>query len=168
MNGVGSWEAKMYYSETPRTDIGTLFFTALMLGGAYYAYDFLHNANAAVGLLLLGGAIAVVGKANSQSRPKVMVDDLGISDERLGVGKILWEHVEEVHIEVASGVRYLCLGVRQDFHYISKLDQERKKQMQYSRELGFRRFSIDMRGVDVSLLDIKDLVARKHRRKRSF
>jgi hypothetical protein len=147
---------------------GTLLFTSVMLGAAYWSYQFIHNVNATLLFLFLGAAIAVAGRSSGDKGPRIMIDDMGILDESLGVGKILWEHVEEVHIEVASGVRYLCLGVRQDFHYLSKLDYERKQQTQFSRQLGFTRFSINMRGVDVSLLDIKDLVKKKHRRKRAF
>ncbi len=132
-----------------------------MLAGAYYCFHTLNDQLAAMGLLMLAAAIAIVGRNAEMDAPQILIDETGIFDERLGVGKIFWDDVIDVHIEAVSGVRFLCLRVKDHNSYLNKLDYARRRQIEQSRELGFRRFNIDMRGLPISLLDLKSQIEKR-------
>lgn len=76
-----------------------------------------------------------------------VIDEDGIYDTRLGVGKILWRDVVDVQIEMAYRTRFLCLTVR---------DPQKFRRPHHGRQK--LNFNIDLSGVNVNLLSLKAFV----------
>lgn len=76
-----------------------------------------------------------------------IIDEDGIFDTRLGVGKIMWRDVVDVQIEMAYRTRFLCLTVR---------DPQKFRRPHHGRQK--LNFNIDLTGVNVNLLSLKAFV----------
>lgn len=94
-----------------------------------------------------------------QTIPVLVIDDSGIFDARLGIPKIPWRDIEEVTIEASYRNRFLCIRVRDPKTYISKANQlETQARLLFHHDLGFRRFNVDVGGLELSLLDLKNAI----------
>lgn len=89
----------------------------------------------------------------------LVIDDAGIFDARLGIPKIPWRDVEDVTVEASYGNRFLCIRVKNPKTYISKATApETQRRLLYHHDLGFRRFNVDVGGLELSLLDLKNAI----------
>lgn len=116
--------------------------------------------------LYLGAGVAAIGVVAillgyyllPLANPILVIDDDGVFDARLGVGKIAWTDVEDVQIQAIYGNRFLCLRLREPERYLAKLKGPKKQKVLSNRELGFERFNIDVGPVPVSMLEIKKMI----------
>ncbi len=88
----------------------------------------------------------------------MQIDDVGIYDRRLGIGKIKWEDVAEVQLQVTEENRFLCFRMRNPEPYLARLKGKERERVLYHRGLGFQGFNIDVSPVDVNLLELKKLI----------
>ena len=87
--------------------------------------------------------------------PQLIIDEHGVFDSQLGVGKISWSDIEDVHIETAYGNRFLCFRLRSSEQYLARLQGKQREKMLFHRQLGFQRFNVDVGQLPISLLDLK-------------
>lgn len=91
--------------------------------------------------------------------PVLVIDEVGIYDARLGIRKIPWGDIDDITVEASYGNRFLCVRVRNPQDYVSQVNQvETKHRMMFHQNLGFKRFNVDVAGLDLSLLDLKNAV----------
>lgn len=142
----------------------TFVFLALLAMSAFYSYSVRQTAMLWFGLGAC--ALSLIGSLFSANRSDLilLIDDTGVLDRRLGFGKIHWRDVEDVQLQVTGGNRYLSLKVANPDYYFSRLKGPRRKEMQYSRSLGFNNINIDIGALDVNLLDLKKHIDMKVRR----
>lgn len=69
-------------------------------------YSFMVLKNPTLGFALAGGAVAIaVARAASTARrssPRLLIDDSGVLDSRLGVGKIAWSDIEDLEVSLVD------------------------------------------------------------------
>jgi hypothetical protein len=139
-----------------------IFLLALVEAAAAYMYFWMHKPTLAIALASSGFLIALIAAFIVPiGRPRLIIDELGIYDEDLGVGKIEWSDVTDVHIEYSYGTRFLCLRVKNPGLYLARLDDQRKKKVLFHRSLGFHGFNIDVRGLRTNLIDLKNRVEKQ-------
>lgn len=109
-------------------------------------------------LLLSGIALVVFVVVSLRDKPVAVIDESGVYDARLGVGLIHWSEIEDVQIEVSYGNRFLCFRVRNPEQYLSRLNGSQREKHVFKHQLGFQRFNVDVRGLDCSLLDLKEQI----------
>jgi hypothetical protein len=85
----------------------------------------------------------------------VQIDETGIYDRRLGIGKIMWSDVENVHLQLTEENRFLCFRVRDPKPYLARLKGGERERMLFHRSLGFSGFNVDIGALDVNILDLK-------------
>ena len=103
-----------------------------------------------------------------QSVPVLVIDDSGVFDARLGIPKIPWRDIEEVTVEASYGNRFLCIRVRDPKAYIQQANAlEVKQRLLFHHDLGFRRFNVDVGGIEMSLLDLKNMIDARIPKRRS-
>ncbi len=102
-------------------------------------------------------AISLVGFLYSLWRKEVLlqIDDSGIYDKRLGMGKILWVDLEDVQLQVTEENRFLCFRVHNPEPYLNRLKGANRERVLFQRQLGFRGFNVDIGPLDVNLLELK-------------
>jgi hypothetical protein len=139
-----------------------IFLLALIASAAGYVYFIMHKPSLGISLASAGFVMALIAALIVPLRtPRLIIDEIGIYDEDLGVGKIEWSDVTDVHIEHSYGTRFLCLNVKNPGVYLSRMNEQRKKKVLYHRSLGFHRFNIDVRGLGLNLIDLKKRVERQ-------
>jgi len=131
------------------------FLTGCLSIGAGYSLMALNNSNLGFALAAAAVASAVVGMAAAKSSPRLVIDDTGVLDSRLGVGKIAWSDIEDVQIEAKYGNRFLCFRVRNPDIYIARIKGPKKAKALFHQQLGFKRFNVDVEDLEVSLVDLK-------------
>lgn len=59
-------------------------------------------------------------------RPRLKIDDTGIEDQTLGVGKIAWEDIRGAFVKTIQGNDFICLKLIDPEKYIGKLNTVKK------------------------------------------
>jgi hypothetical protein len=128
----------------------------VFLGAAATYVGLLRHRPETAGWLALGAlVVGLFALVLPKSQPILQIDETGVFDRRLGVGKISWADVEAVQIEGGYGNRFLCLQVREPERYVRRLSGGARAKAYRSHDLGFKKFGIDLRDVNINLLDLK-------------
>lgn len=93
-------------------------------------------------------------------RPKLLINDRGISDRRFPFGTIPWEHIESVSLKAIQQQHFLCLHLKNESTYVEKLSGMQQKFVDLNRKLGFPPISIGMGELNVDPTEVKGLVDR--------
>lgn len=130
------------------------------VGGLYF-YLFAQMIDPAIvcGVLAVLCLLALIYK--TRPAPILVIDDHGVYDRRLGVGKILWRDVEDVQVETSYGNRFLCLKLRYPDKYVARAQGPKKEKLQLNQSIGFRGFNVDIGNLKVSILDLKALIEQR-------
>ena len=115
----------------------------------------------ALGLLGLGALTFVVATIVSHAHPLIQIDERGVFDRRLGIGRIDWSDIEGVQIQGGYGHRVLALRLARPERYAKRLTGRSRRIVAKRHELGFSNFNIDLRDVDLNLIDLKNLIEQR-------
>lgn len=86
--------------------------------------------------------------------PFLEIDNDGIFDPRLGIGKIFWKEVRDFYVEDRENNRFLCLQVERPERFMMHVDRLQRERMKLHHAIGFRRINIDMSHVNISIQDL--------------
>jgi len=136
----------------------TVVFLALLMGAGFYTYGSLQTP-----MVWLGGVallISVVGLSYSLVREELIleIDEQGIFDRGLGIGKIRWKDVEDVQLQMTEGAQFLCFRLTNPDLYTRRLGLARRNTVRLHHRLGLNRFNVDVGFVDINPVDLKRLV----------
>lgn len=131
----------------------------------------------ALGLwLVLAGTSVLVGWVNvaffgfcavtfarqlADRRPRIVVDDKGVTDNTLGVGCIEWGDIVSTELRRIPGNTFLCLELRQPSKYLSRMSPVVREMTQANKALAFTELSVNLMGVKGDPDAISDLIARE-------
>jgi hypothetical protein len=125
--------------------------------GALYLF-LMHKHFAVMTGLAVFGAFCLVGLVeviSSQKAVPIIIDDVAIFDPRLGLGRIYWADVQDVQTELSYRHRSICLRVDDPAKYLDKLPAARRAQVLFQQQLGFKRFTIDLRHYETDPIELK-------------
>jgi hypothetical protein len=133
--------------------LGTL--GVLLALGAAYFYIVRHSHS--IAMTLAGAALALIITllTRPQNSPVLVIDEKGVFDQRLGIGKVPWSDVVSVHFSSGYGNRFLCIRVQNPKQYVSRLGGARREKVVFNQSLGFKSFNIDIGDLEINLLDLK-------------
>ncbi len=94
----------------------------------------------------------------------LQIDDKGIFDATLGVGKIAWEDVDDAQLQTTEQKCFLCLRIRNPEPYLRRSWGPLRKKIQFHRGLGFHGFNVNVSPANVDLLELKKQIDRRIRR----
>lgn len=143
---------------------GSAFFLVLLVGSvAYSLYAYgtpMIWVGGGAGLLALSGFL----HESLKHEVLLLIDDDGIDDRRLGMGKISWDDVEDAQLLVTEGNRFLGLRVKDPEKYLARLNGPHRRLFESRRRLGFNGINIDIWALDVNLLELKRAIDKRIRR----
>lgn len=105
--------------------------------------------------------IIVTSLLSDARKLTLQINDSGIFDESLNVGWIDWHDVVECQIVASYRNVVLTLKVQNPDKYIERMPPSLRTNARQKIELGFTRFAIDLRNVEVDLLQLKKDVDKK-------
>jgi hypothetical protein len=128
------------------------------LGGAYIITTGALNPIYGICALAFAILIPILVWANVSYQKRLVINEDGIVDSRLGVGLIPWSDILEAHLESKYNNAYICLKVRSPEKFLDRLPQEKRSRVLNSHKLGFTHFNVSISGVDVNPIDLLQLV----------
>ncbi|HEX4924832.1 MAG TPA: STM3941 family protein [Bdellovibrionales bacterium] len=122
--------------------------------------------NPMIGWGLLGAALLIplpflVG-AHVQRR--LIINDQGIEDSRLGVGVIPWSEIESAALESKYNNIFLCLKLKDAEKFLARMPHEKRLRYEKHFSLGFKTFNVSISGVDVDPIDMLSFVRERAKR----
>ena len=92
------------------------------------------------------------------SRPRLTIDENGVTDRTLGIGRIAWDDIESAYLATIQGNGFICLELRNPEQYLAKMSKTRRSMSPLNRELGFTDFNINLSNIDAGNSEVFELV----------
>lgn len=109
-------------------------------------------------ILFFGSGIPVSIWQIADTRPRLVIDEHGVLDRTLGVGRIAWSDIEAAYVRSISGNDFICLELKNAEEYARKLSKVKRAMAAANRNLGFTDFNLNLSGVDASTAEVFELV----------
>jgi hypothetical protein len=100
---------------------------------------------------------SVVGQIIN-SRPRLIIDEFGVVDRTLNVGKILWFDIDNAYLIDIKGNHFICLVLKNTNKYLEKSSPLIKNMAIVNKKLGFTPLSLNLSGLDVDPYQVLDIV----------
>jgi hypothetical protein len=104
----------------------------------------------------MGGVVAVWQLVDS--RPRLVIDERGVVDRTLGVGRIDWRDVKSAYVASINDNDFICLELRDPEKYRARLSNVRRALAKANLRLGFTDFSLNLSGVAANTHEVYELV----------
>jgi len=109
-------------------------------------------------IVFFGSGIPLFIWQLADSRPRLIIDDYGVLDRTLGVGRIAWSDIEAAFVRSISGNDFICLELKNPEKYAQKLSKVKQAMTAANRNLGFTDFNLNLSGVDARTDEVFELV----------
>jgi hypothetical protein len=100
---------------------------------------------------------SVVGQLIN-SRPRLIIDEFGVVDRTLTVGKFLWFDIDNAYLININGNHFICLVLKDTNKYLERANPFMRNMAIVNRKLGFTPFSLNLSGVDADPYQVLDIV----------
>ncbi len=111
-----------------------------------------------VPIVFFGTGIMVSVWQIADARPRLIIDERGVLDRTLGVGRIDWSDIEAAYVRSISGNDFICLELKNPEKYSQKLSKVKRAMAAANRGLGFTDFNLNLSGVDVKTDEVFELL----------
>ncbi len=97
------------------------------------------------------------------SRPRLILDENGVIDRRLGVGKIFWKDIKGLSVRTAYKNDCVCLEMDEDSNqrYLSNVSSFKRKLLTANVALGWPLLNLNLSGVNVSTEEIFQTIVQR-------
>jgi hypothetical protein len=109
-------------------------------------------------ILFFGTGLVVSIRQIADSRPRLVIDEHGVLDRTLGVGRIAWGDIEAAYVRSISGNDFICLELKNAEKYAQKLSKVKRAMAAANRGLGFTNFNLNLSGVDANTDEVFELL----------
>jgi hypothetical protein len=111
-----------------------------------------------LGLICFGPGIPLFIRQLLDTRPRLVIDESGVLDRTLGVGRIAWGDIESAYVKSIKGNDFICLTLRNPEVYLGTLSPTRRAMATANRKLGFTEINLNLSGVAADTNEIYELV----------
>jgi hypothetical protein len=91
-------------------------------------------------------------------RPRLTIDQNGVIDRTLGVGRIVWSDIESAYLTSINGNGFICLELGNPEKYSKKMSKTRRAMSTVNRNLGFTDFCINLSGTEADSNEVFELL----------
>lgn len=109
-------------------------------------------------ILFFGSGVPISIWQIADSRPRLIIDEHGVLDRTLGVGRIAWSDIEAAYVRSISRNDFICLELKNPEKYAQKLSKVKRAMAAANRNLGFTDFNLNLSGVDARTDEVFELV----------
>ena len=124
-----------------------------VVGGIFVIFYGKGSNSTVVGILSIvffGTGFFVLLRQGLDRRPRIIIDEQGVTDRTLGVGRIVWEDIEAVQLSSVFTNNFVVLKLKNNEKYLKNLSNISKKLTKVNKDLGFGVLNLNL-----SLLDMK-------------
>ena len=142
------------------------FFLTSMACVAFGAFMILDGGKVIFGWLLIGIVVPTIPIFLWQifdSRPRLILDEDGVIDRTLGVGKIFWKDIKGLSVRTDYKIDSVCLYTDEDSNqrYLSNLSSIRRKLLRANVALGWPLLNLNLSGVNGSTEEIFQAIVQR-------
>jgi hypothetical protein len=112
-------------------------------------------------IVFFGAGAAVFALQLVDRRPRIVIDDQGILDRTLKVGRIDWADIRAVFLKRSQGQPFICLELADPSKYTQRLSPLLRRVVQLNRKLGFTDLSLNLAGTSVSPEQVEELLKKE-------
>lgn len=144
------------YTSIPKT-IGLLILCVLMISMCYFCTtlpELKPQIAGWVGVAFFGLGFLAIGAQLFRSKASVIIDDNGLHDLRSSFGLIPWADITSLRIASVKSTRFLCVEVRDESIYLSRLPAHKRFIAQANASLGFPPVTISFSGLSPGLDEV--------------
>lgn len=146
-----------------RTKLILLFLLALIfvVGGIFILFTAKDLRGKIIGwsaIIFFGFGLIVFLKQLLNTKPRIILDDEGIEDKSLGIGKILWDDIEAAYPNNIISNKFISLKLKNVEKYLQKTSKAKEKLASYNHALGFEALNLNLVGLNVSQKDLMTLI----------
>lgn len=91
------------------------------------------------------------------TRPRVVIDQIGVFDRTLGVGIIEWQDIEHAYLNSIMKNDFISLVLKNPEKYLQKTSKPKAKLARYNKTLGFETININLSGVNIDSKEVFDI-----------
>lgn len=113
------------------------------------------------GILFFGGCALVGARQLIDSRPRLVIDDDGILDRTLGVGRIPWSDIRGAYLRSLHGNDFVCLDLVDAERYLRRTTAIKRALAGANAALGFTPISLNLSGAAVDAGDVLELILKR-------
>ncbi len=142
--------------------LGVLLLTA-MSGLAVWSGTLAGYWVGGLGLAFFGlGGVLALGR-ELQPGPRVVINNQGIEDRRLGTGLIRWREILDVSIRTVQQHPFLCIDLVDPEKQLAKMPLWRRPICRVNRLMGFPEIAIDLHLLEANVDEVWQYVSSRHR-----
>jgi hypothetical protein len=95
------------------------------------------------------------------ARPRLVVDEDGIYDRTLHVGRIGWGDIKGAYLKSIQDHDFICLVLFDDEEYVRRLPPLLRSMVQLNESLGFTPISINLTGIHGQTEQLLELILKR-------
>lgn len=146
-----------------RVKIGLLMLLSLMFValGVFVLSDADDTRGKIIGwacIIFFGFGVAVFFRQFLNTAPRIIIDDEGIEDVSLDVGKILWDDIVAAYPNDIMMSKFISLQVGDTEKYLRRTSKLKRRLASYNQTLGFETLNLNLAGLDISQKDLLALI----------
>ena len=116
---------------------------------------------AGIVLALFVPASVIFGRRLFDRRPRLSIDDEGILDPYLKVGKIPWHELGGAYVQQLRRRTFLCLVPREPERWLARKSPLGRLMSRGDQALGFTALNVDLTGVDCDPQALQELIQQR-------
>jgi len=132
-----------------------------VIGGIFIIFYGKGSNSTPVGILSIvffGFGFFVLLRQGLDRRPRIVIDEKGVTDRTLGVGRIDWEDIETVQLTSVFTNNFVVLKLKNNEKYLQKLSNISKKLTKVNKDLGFGALNLNLSMLDMKPKKIYEIV----------
>jgi hypothetical protein len=140
---------------TKEFNASVLLLSIPLVAALIYTYQFQNTSMFYVGVVTIALLIVTLTLSSVRNELVLRIDETGIYDRGLGVGKILWQDISDVQLQMSGEGRFLSFKLKNPEFYLRRLRGSRRKTALFHRYLGLNRFNVYIGHVNLDPVDLK-------------
>lgn len=111
-----------------------------------------------ISIVFFGFGFFVLLRQGLDRRPRIVIDEEGVTDRTLGVGRINWEDIASVQLSSVYTNKFIVLQLVNTEKYLENLSNASKKMSKINRDLGFGALNLNLSLIDMKPQRVYELI----------
>ncbi|WP_394539830.1 hypothetical protein PRJ39_04295 [Lysobacter enzymogenes] len=98
-------------------------------------------------IVFFGGGAVLFAFQLLDRRPRLVLDDEGLTDRTLGVGTIPWRDIAGAQLRTVRGHAFVCLQLRNPEQWSARLSARQRRLAALNQRMGYAMLNVNLSGV---------------------
>lgn len=155
-------ETSLQFKRSRWKHLGLLLMTFLMVGVSWFcalqAGNPVYRGVGWFGVVFFALGIVLNVTGLIRGGVSIVMDETGFTDERLKIGRIPWNQVEECYVAQLQGTAFLCFQLKQPELFLPRMSEAAQRVAKLNKGWGFGDLALTFVGLSPSLDRAVDFV----------